>query len=208
MIFEIFAAARLVDRSAAVSACINVSAVPPDLEIATKRVVFRSTRERYSLQENGSGLSWKVTRGPLRSWLSSAAFSAWPPRLDPPMPSTPISVVPLQKASAARRAASRSSVRAGTPSSSSDLSACASQPGRARCASFKRRVVKPDADHGAGFAGERQIERNRKGKRGHRRLQLRCAGANASCPSSFRRRRRSCAPDRTTSLRHASHRPA
>src|SRR6185437_15366011 len=49
--------------SAAVSAWNSVSAVPPDFEITTNRVVFRSKDAIASRQLQGSGLSWKVTRG-------------------------------------------------------------------------------------------------------------------------------------------------
>src|ERR1035437_6944400 len=93
--------------------CINVSAVPPDLEMATKRVVVCGSLPSSAPQVSGSRLSMKCRRGAARSaptpgtaWPASCA-SVCPPRLEPPVPSKTTSVA----FSARRRAVSRIGTR-------------------------------------------------------------------------------------------------
>ena len=65
---------------------VRVSAVPPDLEMAINPVLAGFNPPNRSLKLAGSILSMKWRRGPWRGRASAA--SVWPPRLEPPVPST------------------------------------------------------------------------------------------------------------------------
>ncbi len=100
--------ARLARASSAAMVCISVSPVPPDFEIATKRVVASgSCASSVAEAVSGSRLSMKCRRGPSRSaprpgtaWPASCA-SVCPPRLDPPVPRKTTSVAPSRSRFAA-----------------------------------------------------------------------------------------------------------
>ena len=85
--------------STAVSTCIRVSAVPPDFEIAMKCVFFQIEALQRAGPAEGIGIVVEFDKGGLVDFLRSAV-SAWPPRLEPPMPSTATVVKPLPRAAA------------------------------------------------------------------------------------------------------------
>jgi hypothetical protein len=79
--------------------CISVSAVPPDLEIATKRVDASGSCSSSGAERAGIEVVDEMQRGGSRkapsagtAWPASCA-SVWPPRLEPPVPRNTTSVV-------------------------------------------------------------------------------------------------------------------
>ena len=78
----------------------SVSAVPPDLEIASTPVLAGFSRPAMAWKVSGSTLSRKRTSGapgggPKPRWASAA--TAFPPSEEPPVPSTSTVSKPLAK---------------------------------------------------------------------------------------------------------------
>ena len=74
--------------------CISVSPVPPDFEIATKRVVASGSRSSSVAKVSGIEIVHEVQARPVaqradarRPRGPASCASVWPPRLEPPVPS-------------------------------------------------------------------------------------------------------------------------
>jgi hypothetical protein len=103
--------------------CIKVSAVPPDLEIATKRLVACGSLASSFAKVSASRLSMKRNRGgtpsapmPATAYPASCA-KVCPPRLEPPVPRMTMSVARSASWRAVSRMFSRSLRASGKRSS-------------------------------------------------------------------------------------------
>src|ERR1043166_38463 len=119
--------------SSAAAVCIKVSPVPPDFEIATKRVVASGSFPSSVPNVTGSRLSMKCMRGGTRNAsaprtpTSASCASVCPPRLEPPVPSTTTSLAPAASRAPKLLISPRSSIFFGKRSNGSVAPACASR---------------------------------------------------------------------------------